>query len=476
MNQDYIHLTRHTPHKWLDAYMAYSQDCFPMVFKFMHEACGVFALSATVGGRAEVNIERNTSGLYELKNLPSTPLNFVSCGHDLYYEHLTARLVEEILTETGIQDYFKINLTPLERYTFSRHRRMLKYEHFNNNKSLVWITDKFGKKLERLTDTYHKDDSKIYWHIRENNGQLDVNRKHKEDHNGYYISFFGSATLDQMKAVKDKLWTPHHARTWAGYGRKLGGLLNHFVLVHPHISDASRLNLTHSFDGPAPPMVINRLKEIDKKLGYANVSPISIDLPAWHELNEYAANIFGKVPYIKAFNIVQKICPKIAALLAIANDSDVIQLPHVMRAVEICEQVRCGQDLLDERLISCHECQDTGNCSACHTLSPGLRNNQVCSHCDDTERCPSCNSDNDTGYITFIEAVHYDLVNISYSEAPEEKLKDLLESNFANLHELRTIKGSEQLKDSIHKRFDHLHRRGDWFDYTDELRKSIAAL
>ncbi|MBW4469244.1 MAG: GIY-YIG nuclease family protein [Stenomitos rutilans HA7619-LM2] len=60
-------------------------------------------------------------------------------------------------------------------------------------------------------------------------------------------------------------------------------------------------------------------------------------------------------------------------------------------------------------------------------------------------------------------------IKIGTSLCVKQRIKDLQMGTSANLQCLKTIKGGREKEHQLHKKFAHLHIRGEWFRATSEL-------
>lgn len=65
-------------------------------------------------------------------------------------------------------------------------------------------------------------------------------------------------------------------------------------------------------------------------------------------------------------------------------------------------------------------------------------------------------------------------VKIGVSHHPHSRLDDLQVGNPYDLTVLKTVDVSHKAETYLHKKFSHLHHRGEWFNLTAELRAYIA--
>jgi hypothetical protein len=67
-------------------------------------------------------------------------------------------------------------------------------------------------------------------------------------------------------------------------------------------------------------------------------------------------------------------------------------------------------------------------------------------------------------------------VKIGISNNPEKRFKTLQTGNADDLTILALIPGNEQTERALHRRFDHLHVRGEWFQWRGDLAAFIETL
>ena len=64
-------------------------------------------------------------------------------------------------------------------------------------------------------------------------------------------------------------------------------------------------------------------------------------------------------------------------------------------------------------------------------------------------------------------------IKIGYSVNPNERIKDLQTGSPVKLHLQATMEGCFKTEKGLHKLFEHLKSKGEWFRYTDEMKNFI---
>ncbi len=72
-----------------------------------------------------------------------------------------------------------------------------------------------------------------------------------------------------------------------------------------------------------------------------------------------------------------------------------------------------------------------------------------------------------------IEALQPGFIKIGRSNHPERRLSQLSTGNPSELVILGKISGGSEVEAELHKGFTHLHKRGEWFKASDELRSFV---
>lgn len=351
---DYIHLTRHTPHDWLDRYITYSQERSPRGYSTLHELSGVFALSAAVGGRVRVSYVR----------WHSTALYFIGVAHSTHYaKSTTANVARAVLDKAGLWWRFGPDMmTPQIMLSFLSDKKEGDDEDDDNSHAqdrqkarkhhegqLAWIYDEFSQKLKSMM----KDNGPFA----EFHGIL---RKFNErpDSFEYATRAFGFERISYPYLSLMGLTTPDELRQFGKSGGQLwtDGFFARFLMVGPSPIDKPQLTPPRKIP-PVPYEVIKPLADINKRLGFRDgydlPLPILFMEPS-DEVNDqfYQYELFlhdrCKESDLSASykRIAVEHCPKIAALLAVADGCENVEMRHALRAIEIGERVRYGLDSL----------------------------------------------------------------------------------------------------------------------------------
>lgn len=73
-------------------------------------------------------------------------------------------------------------------------------------------------------------------------------------------------------------------------------------------------------------------------------------------------------------------------------------------------------------------------------------------------------------FLYFIEAVGTEFIKIGRSANPDRRLKQLSTGSPVELRLIGVISGGAEIEKELHKQFDHLRERLEWFRATPELR------
>lgn len=76
-------------------------------------------------------------------------------------------------------------------------------------------------------------------------------------------------------------------------------------------------------------------------------------------------------------------------------------------------------------------------------------------------------------YVYFILAESVGRVKIGFSGNPLWRCADLSQNSPVYCRLIGCLKGEPRVEKEWHKRFDHLRIRGEWFEYTGELKAAI---
>lgn len=82
----------------------------------------------------------------------------------------------------------------------------------------------------------------------------------------------------------------------------------------------------------------------------------------------------------------------------------------------------------------------------------------------------------DRGYVYFIQAGEGGPVKIGTALNPTTRVASLQTGHHAELRLLRTASGRRDIEARLHERFRHIHVRGEWYRWCDELRQFIETL
>lgn len=86
------------------------------------------------------------------------------------------------------------------------------------------------------------------------------------------------------------------------------------------------------------------------------------------------------------------------------------------------------------------------------------------------------NSKKATGYVYFIQGLCGGAIKIGYSKNPTSRLKELQTGYPDTLTILYMLRGSGQVENFLHNKFEHLRLKGEWFKPDKDLIKYINEL
>lgn len=73
--------------------------------------------------------------------------------------------------------------------------------------------------------------------------------------------------------------------------------------------------------------------------------------------------------------------------------------------------------------------------------------------------------------IYLIEDASNQLCKIGFSNSPEKRLATLQTGTGFTLNLLYVMEGSLKLESELHNKFKHLHKRGEWFYFSGDIKK-----
>jgi hypothetical protein len=358
-----IFTNTHTPHQWLDAYIAYSRERSPRGYSTLHEMSGLFALSGTVAGRVRIVYGReHSTGLY-----------FLACAKSSHYaKSTTADVARSVMEKAGLWWRFGPDMmTPQLMLSFmanpkehQKQKNEMKGSHQKpltrqearkyHEGQLSWIYDEFSQKLSAMMR-----DSGPY---AEFHGIL---RKFNERPKSfeYGTRSFGFERVSYPCLTLMGLTTPAELRKFGGVGGQLwrDGFFARFVMAGPSPSDIALLTPPQEDIPPVPLAVLRPLAELNQQLAFRENynrplplirmnPPLSIKNMFFeyecflHEVGQDNQDLQASYKRLAVEH-----CPKFAALLAVVDKCENVEWQHAQRAIEIGERVRiCLNSLYNE--------------------------------------------------------------------------------------------------------------------------------
>lgn len=363
---DLFAVSKHTPHEWLDNYIAYSKRRSPRGYNTLHEMSGLFTLSGTVGGRVRV-VHGRTHG---------TGLYFIGCAISSdYAKSTTVNIARAVMDKAGLWWRFGPDMmTPQLMLSFmadpkgsadENQKAEKELSHPSSRRAarryhegqLSWIYDEFSQKLSAMM--------KDFGPYAEFHGIL---RKFNErpDSFEYGTRTFGFERVTYPSLTLMGLTTPAELRKFGGIGGQLwrDGFFARFVMAGPSTSDTPQITPPEDDIPKIPYNVIEPLATLNQRLGfrksYHDPIPVLRMNPTLEVkqmfyqyelfLHEMGNNKDDLKPSYKRLAVEH--CPKFAALLAAVDGLENVEERHALRAIEIGERVRFGLDSLYDQLTT----------------------------------------------------------------------------------------------------------------------------
>lgn len=376
---DYIHLRRHTPHWWLDEYIAHSQKHSPRAFDALHEACGLWLLSGMVAGRVIVYF----GGKLRYPALMIT----VIARSSVWAKSHTIGVAERVLSEAGL-DWRELP---------SKATPQAIIQNMSDNKKVVEIR----REIRGLSEDDGEAISKLQYQLKMLEDELGLRWAH-EGQRVWHISEFGSKIIagmmrqgsplsdfsDLLRDINDKAGkaytyetrghgqekisnpylaiiadtTPSDLRPYAKPNAPLwgNGFFPRFSIIVPGKDEKpnyARVPYEMQWENQIPVSLTQPLIDTDQWLGrrdgYDSPFPciqITYSQEIWNEFYGYEQHIQSTRLATEDLDgsysrLANEQCLSIAVLLAVVDGRTEILISDVHRAIECCERIRkCTDD------------------------------------------------------------------------------------------------------------------------------------
>lgn len=367
------YLTSHTPHQWLDSYIEYSRKNSPRGFRVLHEACGLWLLSATVAGRAITNFggrirhtslmlaavarssvwaKSHTIGIAE-KVLEDAALAWrelpTKASPQAIIEEMSDNWrVMEILHTIDVTDPSDETIKKLEQeLNFLRTKLGPKWAHEGQR---AWHISEFGSKIisgMMRPGSVLADFSDFLRDINEKVGKTYTykTRGHGEENiTSPYLAIIADTTpADLRKFAKPNapLWT--------------NGFFPRFAIIAPLSTESpslARVPYQLQSKTTTPVHLSQPLVELNERLGRRKhyrdslkKTSIRYSEEVWNMIYEYEEFIQTHRLECEDLDgsyarLVLEQCVSISMLLALVEGYDEILPRHTQRAIECCERIR----------------------------------------------------------------------------------------------------------------------------------------
>lgn len=371
------YITTHTPHAWLDRYIEYSRELSPRGFDALHEASGLWAMSATVAGRVTMNFGGR---------LRHTSLQIAAVARSsVWVKSHTIGLAERLLHDAGLS----WRLLP----TKASPQAIIE-EMSDSNEILEIIRaleteedEKIIKKLQKRLDFLKDQLGRLYahegqraWYLSEFGTKIiagmmrpgsaladfsdflrDINEKVSRDYE-YRTRGHGKENISSpcLSIIADT--TPADIRPYARAGAPLwsNGFFPRFAIIAPLVTDVpslAQVAYEAQYQTVAPYELTSVMVEVDKRLGGRADYDERLPLQPMHYSRYIHQEIYKYEKWIIANRLdtedldgtykrlVFEQSVSIATLLAVFDNSLEVLPRHYQRAMEICETFRqCTED------------------------------------------------------------------------------------------------------------------------------------
>ncbi len=366
-----LYIDTHTPHAWLDNFVKHSKGLSPRGFSGLHEAAGLWAMSATIAGRAFIDFGGKKRSL---------ALMFIAAARSsVWAKSHTIGIATQLISDAGQAWRLLPNKATPQAITgtLSDNKRVIELM-----RSLESCDEKEEPKLRKQLEYTKSDLGNLYahegqraWHISEFGSSVmagmmkqgsvmasfshflrDINDKPAgqaisnitrthglETINYPYLPIIGDTTpadIKQYSRAGSQLWT--------------NGFLARFLLVSPLQDDVpSNARVAYGAKGrsTSPYELTSQMVKVNNSLGKRQSYNDELILKSMDYSYEIYDEFYKYEEWLKSIewgedlegNIVRQAvekAPAIAAILAIFDGSDEVLEPHCKRAIEICERFR----------------------------------------------------------------------------------------------------------------------------------------
>ena len=381
-------LERHTPHAWLDEYIEYSKSLSPRAFDLMHEACGLWVLSAVAAGRVELNFGGAIRG--------AALMITVIAPSSRWAKSHTVKLATRLLAEAGLEwRGLPTKSTPaativamadnpqataiLEKLNFGElseeeeaklrteldHLRVKLGNLYANEGQRYWHVSEFGTKIVEgmRPNSAMAAYSDFFRDINEKKKYSNSTRSYGEEIiHAPYLAVMGDTTPADLAK-----YTMPHSPLWSN------GFFPRFIIVTMS-DDELKLRQAQEREGVPKPQVpygfvcdqtptelIDPLIEMDQSLGLRMNYEEDLLKKRLHNEPEVYYSFYEYELHVDKFRIDAEDldgtytrlgfeqCPAVAMLLALADGSLEIEMKHFLRAQEFCERVRLSTEAFYKR-------------------------------------------------------------------------------------------------------------------------------
>lgn len=367
------YITTHTPHQWLDNYIEYSQQNSPRGFSALHEACGLWLLSATIAGRVTTNFGgriRQTSLMIA-----------VVARSSVWAKSHTIGIAEKVFFDAG--------LSWRELPTKASPQAII--EAMSNNKRVMEIyhlmdaTDMSDEEIRKLKQELENlrmalgplwaAEGQRAWHISEFGSKIvagmmrhgsvladfsdllrDINEKVGKSYK-YHTRGHGVETITNPYLAIIADTTPADLRKFAKPNAPLwsNGFFPRFAITAPlltEIPSLARVAYERQFEKGAPIHLTRPLVDLNERLGRRNDYRVPLQKKEMAYSREIWEMLYKYEEFIQAHRLdtedldgsytrlFSEQCVAISMMLAVVEGYDEILPQHVQRAIECCERIR----------------------------------------------------------------------------------------------------------------------------------------
>ncbi len=381
-------LERHTPHKWLDEYIEYSRSLSPRAFDLLHEACGIWVLSAVAAGRVELDF----GGAIRHAALMMT----VIAPSSRWAKSHTVKLATRLLADAGLEwRGLPTKSTPaaiieemadnaqataiLEKLNFGElseeeeaklrteldHLRVKLGNLYANEGQRYWHVSEFGTKIVEAMrpNSPMAEFSDFFRDVNEKKTYTKKTRGHgNEVIHDPFLAIMGDTTPADLAK-----YTRPHSPLWSN------GFFPRFIIVTMS-NDELKLRQAQEREGvpkaqvpygfvcdETPIELIDPLVEMEQSLDLRMNYEDELLKKRLHLESEIYYSFYEYEAHIDKFRIETEDldgtytrlgfeqCPAVAMLLALADGSLEVEMKHFLRAQEFCERVRLSTESFYKR-------------------------------------------------------------------------------------------------------------------------------